>query len=210
MEEVEVEHEGTVKPMDLRTGNGIRAGSRAAMPARVSARVLGFATWLVAVGCGGGDARPAAEGAGGTGEPALVQTVGDTTGSREVDTVYAPELQVDLGLMAHMPSGLYMRDITVGTGEKVVLSGAILRVHYTGWLSNGVEFDSTRDGQPLEFTMGQGEVLRGWEEALAGMRTGGRRLIVLPPALGFGAGGLPGVVPPNSTLVFDLEIVEIL
>jgi peptidylprolyl isomerase len=165
---------------------------------------------MAATGSCGGDARPA-EDTGASAAAALVQTVGDTTGSREVDTVYAPELQVDLGLMAHMPSGLYMKDITVGTGDRVAVNGAILRVHYTGWLSNGVEFDSSRDeNAPLEFTMGQGEVLRGWEEALTGMRVGGRRLIVLPAALGFGEGGLPGVVPPNATLVFDLEIVEIL
>jgi FKBP-type peptidyl-prolyl cis-trans isomerase len=159
--------------------------------------------------CGGGDApRPADDTT--AREAALVQTLGDTTGSREVELQYAPELQVDLMNMAHMPSGLYMKDIAVGTGDRVALNGSLLRVHYTGWFPNGVEFDSSRDeNEPIEFTMGQGEVLRGWEEALTGMRTGGRRLIVLPPALAFGAGGLPGVIPENATLVFDLELVEI-
>jgi FKBP-type peptidyl-prolyl cis-trans isomerase len=107
------------------------------------------------------------------------------------------------------PSGLQYRDRKVGEGPEAA-SGDHVVVHYTGQLENGRQFDSSRDrGEPFEFALGAGMVIRGWDEGVAGMRAGGRRILVIPPELGYGARGAGGVIPPNSTLVFDVELLEI-
>jgi FKBP-type peptidyl-prolyl cis-trans isomerase len=108
------------------------------------------------------------------------------------------------------PSGLTYWDIRVGTGE-VAKEGSRVRVHYTGWLTNGKKFDSSVDaGQPFDFRIGNGEVIKGWEEGVAGMRVGGKRQLRIPPGLGYGAEGTPGgPIPPNATLIFDVQLLGV-
>jgi FKBP-type peptidyl-prolyl cis-trans isomerase len=106
-------------------------------------------------------------------------------------------------------SGLTYWDIVVGTGATAV-SGRPVRVHYTGWLTDGKKFDSSVDrGQPFQFPLGGGQVIRGWDEGVAGMKVGGKRQLRIPPALGYGARGAGGVIPPNATLIFDVELLEV-
>ncbi|MGA2021330.1 MAG: FKBP-type peptidyl-prolyl cis-trans isomerase [Candidatus Sulfotelmatobacter sp.] len=106
------------------------------------------------------------------------------------------------------PSGLTYWDIRVGTGE-VAKEGSRVRVHYTGWLTNGKKFDSSVDaGQPFDFRIGNGEVIKGWEEGVAGMKVGGKRQLRIPPDLAYGAEGTPGgPIPPNATLIFDVQLL---
>ena len=111
--------------------------------------------------------------------------------------------------MITTPSGLQYRDDLVGGGAEAK-QGSHVSVHYTGTLQNGSKFDSSRDrGQPFEFLLGSGMVIRGWDEGLQGKRVGGRRTLVIPGALGYGARGFPPVIPPNATLIFDVELLGI-
>jgi FKBP-type peptidyl-prolyl cis-trans isomerase len=109
-----------------------------------------------------------------------------------------------------MPSGLVYWDIRVGNGE-VAKEGSHVRVHYTGWLTSGKKFDSSVDaGKPFDFRIGNGEVIKGWEEGVAGMRVGGKRQLRIPPDLGYGAEGTPGgPIPPNATLIFDVQLLGV-
>lgn len=121
---------------------------------------------------------------------------------------FAPALGVDLAKMTKTPSGLAYRDVRVGSGT-TAKAGQTVSVQYTGWLPDGSKFDSSRDrNEPFEFPLGAGQVIRGWDEGVAGMRIGGRRLLVIPPSLGYGAAG-SGPIPPNSTLVFDVELLGV-
>jgi len=108
------------------------------------------------------------------------------------------------------PSGLIYWDIRVGNGE-VAKEGSHVRVHYTGWLTTGKKFDSSVDaGKPFDFTIGNGEVIKGWEEGVAGMRVGGKRQLRIPADLGYGAEGTPGgPIPPNATLIFDVQLLGV-
>lgn len=106
-------------------------------------------------------------------------------------------------------SGLQYQDIVVGSGD-MPKNGQLVSVHYTGTLLNGTKFDSSVDrGQPLQFTLGQGAVIKGWDEGILSMRVGGKRRLTIPPALGYGAGGYPPVIPPNSILIFDVELLAV-
>ena len=106
-------------------------------------------------------------------------------------------------------SGLKYWDIKIGTGATAT-SGKKVSVHYTGWLTNGTKFDSSVDRkQPFEFTLGAGMVIKGWDEGVAGMKVGGKRRLEIPPALGYGARGAGGVIPPNATLIFDVELLDV-
>jgi FKBP-type peptidyl-prolyl cis-trans isomerase len=107
-------------------------------------------------------------------------------------------------------SGLQYWEIRVGNGE-VAKEGSHVRVHYTGWLTTGKKFDSSVDaGKPFDFTIGNGEVIKGWEEGVAGMRVGGRRQLRIPPEIGYGAEGTPGgPIPPNATLIFDIQLLGV-
>ena len=143
-------------------------------------RWMGGITFLAMAGCGGGDAEPA---------PSL-----------------APE--VDLSVMTETASGLYVLDQEMGEGA-VAEAGQLVTVHYTGWFLEGEKFDSSLDrGQPYLFPLGQGQVIAGWDEGVAGMRVGGKRRLVIPPELAYGPNGRPGI-PPNSTLVFDVELLGV-
>lgn len=154
------------------------------------ASTLLFSMALLMSACGGGD---------GAGD--------DADG---VAQTYAPELDVDLSRMSRSETGLYTEDVKVGISGEAVTTGQTAIVHYTGSLPSGTEFDTSRDGDPpLEFTLGQGNVIPGWEEGVAGMRVGGRRKLVIPQHLAYGSAGAGGVIPPYATLVFDVELVGI-
>jgi FKBP-type peptidyl-prolyl cis-trans isomerase len=111
---------------------------------------------------------------------------------------------------------LQKTDIKVGDGAEA-RAGRVVRVHYTGWLydasrddKRGNKFDSSKDGNtPFDFTLGEREVIPGWDEGVAGMKVGGVRVLTIPPAMGYGARGAGGVIPPNATLVFEVELLEV-
>jgi FKBP-type peptidyl-prolyl cis-trans isomerase FkpA len=122
--------------------------------------------------------------------------------------VFASALGVNLANMTERASRLYVQDIVVGTGAEAT-AGKLLRMRYTGWLRTGQEFDSNRTaGTPYEFPLGAGRVIAGWDIGVAGMRVGGRRRLVFGSEYGYGAQG-SGRIPPNATLVFDVELVSI-
>jgi FKBP-type peptidyl-prolyl cis-trans isomerase FkpA len=108
------------------------------------------------------------------------------------------------------PSGLVYEDISEGEGA-VAAAGRKVSVHYTGWLTDGKKFDSSKDrNDPFDFPLGGGRVIRGWDEGVQGMKVGGVRKLTIPPELGYGARGAGGVIPPNATLVFEVELLGIL
>lgn len=107
------------------------------------------------------------------------------------------------------PSGLQYWDIKVGTGPTAT-AGKTVKVHYTGWLTNGKKFDSSVGGAPFSFALGGGQVIKGWDEGVAGMKVGGKRQLRIPPDLGYGERGTPGgPIPPNATLIFDVQLLGI-
>ena len=117
------------------------------------------------------------------------------------------------GASMKLPSGLEIIDTQVGTGD-TPLPGKMCIMHYTGWLyengQKGRKFDSSVDrGQPFEFKLAAGQVIRGWDEGIAGMKVGGKRTLIIPPNLGYGQRGAGGVIPPNATLMFDVELLGI-
>ncbi|HUX90043.1 MAG TPA: FKBP-type peptidyl-prolyl cis-trans isomerase [Gallionellaceae bacterium] len=104
-------------------------------------------------------------------------------------------------------SGLQYEDITVGSGATAT-AGNLVSVHYTGWLTDGSKFDSSKDrNEPFDFNLGAGQVIKGWDEGVQGMQVGGVRKLTIPAALGYGARGAGGVIPPNATLVFEVEFL---
>jgi peptidylprolyl isomerase len=107
------------------------------------------------------------------------------------------------------PSGLKYTDLVVGSGAQP-RAGQTAVVHYTGWLLDGTKFDSSKDrGQPFSFPLGRGQVIKGWDEGVASMKVGGKRVLIIPPDLGYGARGAGGVIPPNATLKFEVELLEV-
>jgi peptidylprolyl isomerase len=106
-------------------------------------------------------------------------------------------------------SGLSYLDITPGTGV-LPAYGKQVKVHYSGWLENGTKFDSSLDrGQPFVFLIGAGQVIPGWDEGVMSMKVGGKRKLIIPPHLGYGAKGAGGVIPPNATLIFEVELLDV-
>ena len=113
--------------------------------------------------------------------------------------------------MTTNPSGLQYEDTVLGTGA-IAKAGQYVSVHYTGWLytdgEQGAKFDSSKDrGDPFEFSLGGGQVIKGWDEGVQGMSVGGTRRLVIPPELGYGARGAGGVIPPNATLLFEVDFL---
>ena len=112
--------------------------------------------------------------------------------------------------MTTTASGLQYEDTVSGSGD-TARAGNTVTVHYTGWLPDGTKFDSSKDrNEPFEFPLGAGYVIRGWDEGVQGMRVGGVRKLTIPPELGYGARGAGGVIPPNATLIFEVELIGIL
>lgn len=106
-------------------------------------------------------------------------------------------------------SGLQYQEITVGSGA-LAQAGQIVSVHYTGWLEDGTKFDSSVDRDaPFEFNLGRGDVIQGWDEGVAGMQVGGKRLLIIPASLGYGDAGAGGTIPPGATLIFEVELLDI-
>jgi FKBP-type peptidyl-prolyl cis-trans isomerase len=141
----------------------------------------------------------------------LVLTVAILVGCSRQSDDESMEAMPDSGI-----GSLQKTDVATGDGREAT-TGSRVFVHYTGWLYDqaapdhrGKKFDSSRDGgAPFDFRLGAGEVIQGWEEGVAGMKVGGKRLLTIPPALGYGASGASGVIPPNATLVFEVELMDV-
>ena len=119
---------------------------------------------------------------------------------------YARSLNVEIDNMTRQPSGLYMQDVALGGGREAT-AGSMVDVDYVGYLPDGTKFDSSYDrGQPITFRLGAGQVIPGWEEGVQGMRGGGKRRVIIPTDLAYGARGAGNVIPPNANLVFDVEL----
>src|SRR5579862_4272645 len=117
------------------------------------------------------------------------------------------------GKMTELADGLKYTDTNVGTGAEAT-PGHKVSVHYTGWLyqndKKGTQFDSSLDrGQPFSFALGAKQVIRGWDEGVSGMKVGGKRTLIIPPGLAYGQRGAPGAIPPNATLTFDVELLQV-
>ncbi|MBF0804848.1 MULTISPECIES: FKBP-type peptidyl-prolyl cis-trans isomerase [unclassified Neisseria] len=105
--------------------------------------------------------------------------------------------------------GLIIEDIETGSGKEAV-KGKEITVHYTGWLEDGTQFDSSLERrQPLTITLGAGQVIAGWDEGFGGMKEGGKRRLTIPPEMGYGTRGAGGIIPPNATLVFEVELLKV-
>ena len=108
-----------------------------------------------------------------------------------------------------MAKSLQVEELVVGTGAEAI-KGKLVSVHYTGWLTDGTKFDSSKDrDQPFQFPLGRGHVIQGWDQGVQGMKVGGKRKLTIPPELGYGAEGAGGVIPPNATLVFEVELLGV-
>lgn len=127
----------------------------------------------------------------------------------EYDQQMASELGLDFDEMSRTDTWLYYRDIEEGDGDEAA-AGDDVMVHYTGRLPDGMVFDSSRErDEPFSFRLGAGMVIPGWDEGVEGMQAGDRRVLVIPPHLAYGPEGAAGVIPPNATLVFDVELLEV-
>jgi hypothetical protein len=162
------------------------------LPGRWAA--LAVAALLLAVGCGGGG-----EASGGAASGAADTGFGDCSAAAHYDST----------AMQRTADGLQMQDFADGSGPAAE-TGDSVDVHYTGCLTNGQKFDSSYDrGEPYSFRLGTGSVIPGWDEGLQGMRPGGKRRLVIPADLGYGTRGAGSVIPPNSTLIFDVQLVAV-
>ncbi len=167
-------------------------------------RVLTIGSLALAAACGGNDAEPEETVYDDETPPEAVEEI-----PAPMATEFAGELNVDLDAMQETESGLRFRILEEGDGP-VAAPGDVVSVHYTGWLPDGNEVDSSRGrGEPLEFVLGAGRVIPGWDEGVTGMAEGSRFMLVIPPAQGYGAPGAGTVIPPNATLVFDIELLDV-
>lgn len=139
-------------------------------------------------------------------QPSAPQMIAEAPSSNSASDLMTAENQQDV---VTTPSGLQYIEVVEGTGE-TPKTGQTVIVHYTGTLENGQKFDSSRDrNQPFEFPIGRGRVIKGWDEGLSTMKVGGQRRLIIPPELGYGARGAGGVIPPNATLIFDVELLGV-
>jgi peptidylprolyl isomerase len=120
---------------------------------------------------------------------------------------YAASLEVDFSRMTETSGGLWVEDLAEGVG-RVAAQGTLVRIHYVGYLPDGTVVDSSLGGEPFEFRLGSPDVIRGWNEGIAGMKVGGRRRLVVRPGLAYGSRGQPPQVPPNAVLIFEIQLVD--
>jgi peptidylprolyl isomerase len=123
-------------------------------------------------------------------------------------TTFAPALGVDLAKSTHTATGLYYRDIVVGKGERAD-SGMMISVHYTGYLADGTMFETSTTASPIEFPVGTGRVVTGWDQGIPGMKVGGKRQLIIPAALGYGAAGSPPKIPGGAIMIFTVELMAV-
>ena len=136
----------------------------------------------------------------------LLVAVGIACGESSISN---SEVKMDSNTTVTTPSGVQYKDLVLGTGAEAS-EGATAVVHYTGWLLDGTKFDSSHDrGVPLEFVIGKGGVIAGWEEGVGTMSVGGKRELIIPPNLAYGDQGAAGVIPPGATLKFEVELVAL-
>jgi FKBP-type peptidyl-prolyl cis-trans isomerase len=156
------------------------------------------ALWLIAAGC-----QQSSRDAASTSEGAAASQAGGATTEEQAGAGGSAGAAQEVT----MPSGLVYQELVVGEGA-VAEKGMNATVHYTGWLTDGTKFDSSVDrNQPFGFPIGAGKVIKGWDEGVQGMRVGGKRKLTIPPEMGYGARGYPPVIPANSTLVFEVELL---
>ena len=130
-------------------------------------------------------------------------------GQIKEDIYGAPVTEQSPGPAQQLPNGLKIEDLVLGTGQEAV-AGKTLSVHYVGTLENGTKFDSSLDrGQPFRFVLGAGEVIKGWDQGFEGMKVGGKRKLTIPPALAYGSSGILDRIPPDATLIFEVELLKI-
>lgn len=151
-------------------------------------------------GCGGAPSDEA--------NPPDVTNGDDAASAVPMDTIFAESLGFDLSSMTRLPSGLYYEDLEPGSGL-AARDGHVLETHYTGWLTTGEQFGTSRDGGVYSFQLGRRQAPRGIEEGVTGMRIGGVRRLVVPPSLGYGSRGQPPTIPPSATLVYEIELLDI-
>jgi peptidylprolyl isomerase len=193
--------------------------------ARIYWVVLGLATMLAASGCAhrkeasmsnqpAKDEQPAAAASTeqAASQASVTQAAPETPAATEIPAVpkaAAGPTPTTADQVKTTPSGLQYVDLVEGTGPSPA-AGQTMVVHYTGWLTNGTKFDSSLDrGMPFQFALGQHAVIAGWDEGIAGMRVGGKRKLIVPPGLAYKDRGFPGLIPPNSTLVFEVELLGV-
>jgi FKBP-type peptidyl-prolyl cis-trans isomerase len=173
-------------------------------------RRLGLAAGISLValcGCGSSDTTSGSA-PGSASSSASTETSASGTGTCASVPARTDDLHQKVALTTTTTDGLQDGDIQPGSGPQAE-PGEHITMQYTGWLQDGTSFDSSRKpgGQPFPFTLGAGQVIRGWDEGIVGMRLGGVRRLVIPPSLGYGASGQPPVIPPNATLTFDVQLI---
>jgi FKBP-type peptidyl-prolyl cis-trans isomerase len=174
------------------------------MKRMVSGGLMVLVAWL-AVGCNQSE-KSTTESSSMSSSSSTTPSV-SATDTAAATTPAATEMPSGGGPETSLPGGLKYVDLKVGDGD-IATDGQMASVHYTGWLTNGTKFDSSVDrGTPFSFRLGSGGVIKGWDEGVKGMRVGGKRKLTIPPDMGYGASGYPPTIPPNSTLVFEVELL---
>jgi FKBP-type peptidyl-prolyl cis-trans isomerase len=175
-------------------------------------RCFAALTVIVLAGCQQSSTESAAPASTGSTTTGAAQGTSGTTSTTNTKTTTTSSSATSVTTSSQeitMPSGLKYEELKVGDGA-VAETGTTVSVHYTGWLTNGTKFDSSLDrGQPFSFRLGTGQVIRGWDEGVKGMRVGGKRKLTIPPDLGYGEAGAGGVIPPNATLLFEVELLGV-
>ena len=167
------------------------------------------ASVLLAAVCFAAGCKGAPEGAAGQSPAAADPSATTPAATTPAPAEAAPTTPATGGKVHKLASGLQYEDLIVGDG-KMADPGLTAVVHYTGWLTNGTKFDSSLDrGQPFKFALGQHQVIEGWDQGVRGMRIGGKRKLTIPSDLGYGSQGAGGVIPPNATLVFEVELLGV-